>query len=227
MGIVSKIGPLELSIFLFFAAIFLYRVQAAPESRVAAALVFIFSAKFVASFIDGFSISEATKLTFGELDTVFAYLMLAFAFLEIILLKNLTKWKSSDLTFLAGLLGLGFLNLTWKLTLSAGISANDFLYVLSVFLFLFLRPTRADMKFLPIFGVVLISLVFITAMVKYQNPAHPYFQLDYGLGGQYQNRVWDFFYLQERFRGPYFHPNQLGIQITFLSLLIIIILKRL
>ena len=129
MGIIARIGPLELSVVLFFAALFLYRIQAAPESRAAAALVFICSAKFVASFINGFSISEATKLSFGELDTVFAYLMLAFAFVEVILLKHVTKWKSSDLWVLAGLLGLGFLNLAWKLTLSAGVRSNDLLYI--------------------------------------------------------------------------------------------------
>jgi len=222
MGIIARIGPLELSVVLFFAALFLYRIQAAPESRVAAALVFICSAKFVASFINGFSISEATKLSFGELDTVFAYLMLAFAFVEVILLKHVTKWKSSDLWVLAGLLGLGFLNLTWKLTLSAGVSSNDLLYVIPILLFLALRPKRADLRLLPYFGAAIIFLVSITALVKYQNPLYPYFQSDYGLGGQYQNRVWDFFELEERFRGPYFHPNQLGVQITFLSVLVLL-----
>ena len=112
MGIIAKIGPLELSLILFFAALFLYRIQASPESRVATALVFIFSARFGASFINGFSVSEATKLSFGQLDTVFAYLMLAFAFLEVLLLKHVTKWKSFDLWVLIGLLGFGFLNLT-------------------------------------------------------------------------------------------------------------------
>jgi len=65
-------------------------------------------------------------------------------------------------------------------------------------------------------------MVLITALAKYQNPLFPYFQSDYGLGGQYQNRLWDFFGLEERFRGPYHHPNQLGIAITFLSLLVLL-----
>jgi hypothetical protein len=222
MGIIAKIGPLELSLILFFAALFLYRVQASPESRVATALVFIFSARFGASFINGFSISGATKLSFGELDTVFAYLMLAFAFLEVLLLKQVTKWKSSDLWVLVGLLGLGFLNLTWKLTYNGGIIANDLLYVIPVLLFLSLRPQKTDLRFLPYFGASIILMVFITALAKYQNPLFPYTQVEYGLGGQYQNRVWSFFGLEERFRGPYFHPNQLGIQITFLSLLVLL-----
>jgi len=222
MGIIAKIGPLELSLILFFAALFLYRIQASPESRVATALVFIFSARFGASFINGFSVSESTKLSFGELDTVFAYLMLAFAFLEVLLLKHVTKWKSSDLWVLVGLFGFGFLNLTWKLTYNGGIIANDLLYVLPILLFLSLRPKKTDLKFLPYFGAVIILLVAITALAKYQNPLFPYSQVEYGLGGQYQNRVWSFFGLEERFRGPYFHPNQLGIQITFLSLLVLL-----
>jgi hypothetical protein len=222
MGIIAKIGPLELSLILFFAALFLYRIQASPESRVATALVFIFSARFGASFINGFSVSEATKLSFGQLDTVFAYLMLAFAFLEVLLLKHVTKWKSFDLWVLIGLLGFGFLNLTWKLTYTGGIIANDLLYVIPILLFLSLRPKKTDLKFLPYFGAAIILMVAIAALVKYQNPLFPYFQSDYGLGGQYQNRVWSFFGLEERFRGPYFHPNQLGIQITFLSLLVLL-----
>ena len=222
MGIIAKIGPLELSLILFFAALFLYRIQASPESRVATALVFIFSARFGASFINGFSVSEATKLSFGQLDTVFAYLMLAFAFLEVLLLKNITKWKSSDLWVLVGILGLGFLNLTWKLTYIGGIIANDLLYVLPILLFLSLRPKKIDLRFLPYFGATIILMVFITALAKYQNPLFPYSEVNYGLGGPYQNRVWSFFGLDERFRGPYFHPNQLGIQITFLSLLLLL-----
>ena len=222
MDILAKIGPLELSIIIFLAALFLYRIQAAPESRVATALVFILSARFGASFVSGFSISESTKLSLGELDTIFAYLMLAFAFLEVLLLKHIRPWKSSDLWALVGLLGLGFLNLTWKLTFNGGIIANDLLYVLPILLFLSLRPQKTDLRFLPYFGAAMILTVLITALVKYQNPAYPYFQLDYGLGGSYQNRVWDFFGLEERFRGPYLHPNQLGIQITFLSLLVLL-----
>jgi hypothetical protein len=202
--------------------LFLYRIQAPPESRVATALVFIFSARFGASFIDGFSISEATKLSFGQLDTVFAYLMLAFAFLEVLLLKHVTNWKSSDLWVLVGLLGFGLLNLTWKLTYKGGIIANDFLYVLPILLFLSLRPKKTDLRFLPYFGTTIILLVSVCALVKYQNPLFPYSQTDYGLGGQYQNRVWSFFGWEERFRGPYYHPNQLGIQVTFLSLLVLL-----
>jgi len=222
MGIIAKIGPLEFSIIVFFAALFLYRIQASPESRVATALVFIFSARFGASFINGFSVSEATKLSFGQLDTVFAYLMLAFAFLEVLLLKHVTKWKSSDLWVLVGLLGFGFLNLTWKLTYTGGIIASDLLYVFPILIFLALRPKKTDLRFLPYFGAAIILLVAITALARYQNPLFPYTQVEYGLGGQYQNRVWSFFGLEERFRGPYFHPNQLGIQITFLSLLVLL-----
>jgi hypothetical protein len=222
MGIIAKIGPLELSLILFFAALFLYRIQASPESRVATALVFIFSARFGASFINGFSVSEATKLSFGQLDTVFAYLMLAFAFLEVLLLTHVTKWKSSDLWVLIALFGFGFLNLTWKLTYTGGIIANDLLYVIPILLFLSLRPKKTDLKFLPYFGAAIILMVAIAALVKYQNPLFPYFQSDYGLGGQYQNRVWSFFGLEERFRGPYLHPNQLGVQITFLSILVLL-----
>jgi hypothetical protein len=222
MGIIAKIGPLELSLILFFAVLFLYRIQAAPESRAATALVFIFSARFGASFVNGFSISEESKSSFGALDTAFAYLMLAFAFLEVLLLKHQTRWKNSDLWVLVGLLGLGFLNLTWKLTLKGSIISNDLLYVLPILLFLSLRPKKIDLRFLPYFAATIIIMVFISALAKYQNPLFPYFQTDYGLGGQYQNRLWGFFGWEERFRGPYFHPNQLGIQITFLSLLVIL-----
>ena len=222
MGILAKIGPLELSIIIFLAALFLYRIQAAPESRVATALVFILSARFGASFVSGFSISESTKLSLGELDTIFAYLMLAFAFLEVLLLKHIRPWKSSDLWALVGLLGFGFLNLTWKLTFNGGIIANDLLYVLPILLFLSLRPQKTDLRFLPYFGALIIFMVLTTAMAKYQNPFFPYSQVEYGLGGQYQNRAWSFFGLEERFRGPYSHPNQLGVQITFLSLLVLL-----
>jgi O-antigen ligase len=219
MGFISKIGPLEISVISTFTALFLYRIQASPESRIATGLVFLCSSRFGASFINGFSISEATALSFGQLDTVFAYLMLAFAFLEILLLKHFTKWGIVDIWIIASLFGFGFLNLVWKFAYATGFSANDFLYLVVIFLFLTLHPTREDLRFLPYFGAVIILLVSVVALVKYQNPLFPYRQVDYGLGSPYQNRVWDFFGHEERFRGPYFHPNQLGIQITFLSTL--------
>ena len=186
---------------------------------VATALIFLCSSRFGASFINGFSISEATKLSIGQLDTVFAYLMLAFAFLEVLLLKRVSKWNSTDLWVLTGILGLGLLNLIWKMAFATGFTANSFLYVAVVLLFIALHPTRKDLKFLPYFGASVIFLVSVVALLKYQNPLFPYTGVDFGLGSPYQNRVWDFFGLEERFRGPYFHPNQLGIQITFLSML--------
>jgi hypothetical protein len=221
VALISKIGPLEISLISFFGALFLYRIQAPPESRIATALFFIFSARFGGSFINGFSISEATKLSFGQLDTVFAYLMLAFAFLEVLLLKRVSKWQRSDLWVMGGLFGFGILNLIWKLAFSIGLSANDFLYTLVLLLTLSLRPTRVDLKFLPYLGALLILMVALTALFKYQNPLFPYRNVDYGLGSQYQNRLWIFLGWDERFRGPYYHPNQLGIQITFLSLLVL------
>ena len=222
MALISKIGPLELSLISFLGVLTLYRIQAAPASRVATGLVFIFTARFGASFINGFAISDATKASLGELDTVFAYVMLGFAFLEVLLLKHEKKWSSYDLALALGVLGIGFLYLGWKLTYNFQLISSDFLYLLPIFLFLALRPTRSDLRFLPYFGAVVILLVFFTALIKYQNPLHPYSGVDYGLGSPYQNRVWVFFGLEERFRGPYFHPNQLGIQITFLSLLVLV-----
>ena len=166
MGIISKIGPLELSLIFFFGVLLLYRIQAASESRAATALVFIFSARFGSSFIAGFSISESTKSLLGELDTVFSYLMLAFALLEVLLLKHATNWKSSDLWVLVGLLGIGFLNLAWKLTYKGGIIANDLLYVIPILLLLSLRPKKIDLRFLPYFGATIIVMVLITALTR-------------------------------------------------------------
>jgi hypothetical protein len=222
MTFISRFGPLEISLVSLFLALFLYRIQAAAESRIATALMFICTSRFGASFINGFSISEATKLSFGQLDTVFAYLMLAFAFLEVLLIRKVAKWKAADLWVLVSILGLGFLNLTWNLAFAVGLSANDFIYVIVILLFLAIHPTREDLKFLPYFGAIIILLVLVVALLKYQNPLFPYRKVDYGLGSPYQNRVWDFFGWEERFRGPYFHPNQLGIQITFLSMLVLL-----
>lgn len=222
MSVISRIGTLELFLVSLFAVLLIYRAQAVPESRVATALVFVFSARFGSSFINGFSISEATKMTFGQLDTIFAYLMLTFAFLEVLLIKRNTKWSKIDICSIGAIFGLGLLNLVWKLAYGNGLSANDLIYSFVVLIFLLLHPTRADLRLLPFFGASIIFLVFVVALAKYQNPLFPYTQIDYGLGGPYQNRVWEVFGLEERFRGPYFHPNQLGIQITFLSALVLL-----
>jgi hypothetical protein len=221
MTLISKIGPLEFSVIACLGALLLYRIQAAPESRVATALVFIFLARFASSFINGFSISDSTEAILGQLDTVFSFIMLGFAFLEVLLLKHVQKWRRPDLWILSGLLGIGFLNLVWKLTLNSQLISNDFLYLLPIVIFLALRPMRSDLKFLPYFGALMILLVFVSAVAGYQNPLHPYRGVDFGLGSQYQNQMWSLFGLEERFRGPYFHPNQLGIQITFLSVLVL------
>jgi hypothetical protein len=59
-------------------------------------LAFISSAHLGTSFVSGFSISESLKLSFGELEMVFSYPMLAFGRLEVIPLKNVTRWKVAD-----------------------------------------------------------------------------------------------------------------------------------
>jgi hypothetical protein len=222
MALISKIGPFEASIIFLLAALFLYRIQAPSESRVASAMVFLFLAKFGASFIGGFPISNLTESLLGQLNAIFAYLMLAFVLLEVLLLKLATAWERADLQFLACIFGVGVLNLVWKLTFNLNLSAHDLIYALTILLVTFLRPTRIDLRFLPYLGAFLILLVAVTALFKYQNPQFPYRGVDYGLGSPYQNSVWSFFGLTERFRGPFYHPNQLGIQITFLSLLVLL-----
>jgi hypothetical protein len=197
-------------------ALLISRLLAKSNTRSSAGLSFVVLAYVGGIILNGFEISHASKGFLGQLNTVFSFLMLGFALLETLLLDHIERWRRSDWFILIGVTGLGVLNLGWKFFILGGFISSDLLYPSSIILLILLRPGRKDLENLSKIGIAGISLIFLIACLHYQEPYNPYTQTDYGVDGPYHNWTWDAFGYTERFRGPYQHPNMLGIQVVFL-----------
>ena len=222
MSLIAQLGLLGWSSVFTFACLGIYRFQARPESRAGIAVLYIFVLRMGTPILDGFSISTATKSALGQLNTIFAYIFLALAFFEVVTSKKVMKWRGKDYFVLIGLFALCIMYIFWKIYLAGSFRSSDFPYLLSLLLVAILKPTLDDLRFLPFAGYVFVSLLFLLAALRYQNPNYPYFQEDYGMSGPYHNVIWDIFGIRERFRGPYMHPNHLGMHVVFFSILMMI-----
>jgi hypothetical protein len=84
----------------------------------------------------------------------------------------------------------------------------------------FLGPTVENFDSLRLVGLISLIFIYYLLIVKYNSPA-----LDQISGRpipgvsapEYRNLVWTLFGLEDRFRGPFGHPNQLGIFCAFFA----------
>jgi hypothetical protein len=226
MSVFTKIGPIGFIVLLSTFAWILFRIQASEDSRGATALCLIIFARIANPVIDGFSISLASASSFGQLNTVFSFILLSLAFLEVILIRQKKAWGFLDKVILISLFGVGVYHLFWISLLQGFLISSDLLFLIQLSLFIALHPTAYDLRYLPRVSILVLVILFIIAVYRYQNPMYPYWQSDYGISGPYSNSLWTWFGIEERFRGPYQHPNTLGVQVVFLSVLVMSTRRR-
>jgi len=227
MNILAKIGPSGFVLILCMFSWVIYRLQAAEASRGPTALCLILAARIINPIVDGFSISLSTSSAVGQLNTVISFLLLGLAFLEIILIGKKEPWKPMDKLILGSIFALGVYHLFWIYLIDGSFESSDFLFLIQLGLVILLHPTITDLRYVSKFSVLILLILIVIALNRYQSPMFPYKQTDYGLSGPYSNFLWPLFGMEERFRGPYQHPNTVGIQVVFLSILILVSAKRL
>ena len=143
----------------------------------------------VLALIEGFLAVERNRL--GKQATKF---LLAYFFFYLLILLA---------AFFSGL----------ELTLSS-------LYLIAFFmLILFLGPKNENLDGLRFVGLISMFFIYYLLLTDY-NPMQ-YSTLGKPIAGmsapEYRNFVWDIFGLQDRFHGPFSHPNQLGMYSAFFS----------
>jgi hypothetical protein len=213
----SRIGIAALIIPTLMAVYFMLTFLRKPSVNLAFVLIVL--SKLLNPIFDGFAFSRDTKLFIGQLNTVSTYFLLAFSVYEVIISKKKQNWNRSDAYILTGLFIIGFAFIFWKFYSFNNVGSSDITYLIVLVLFTMLRPNKSCFNFLPAVSFFLISIVFLCAVFRYQNPYFPYYQTDFGATGPYHNFMWDIFGISERFRGPYISPNILGYNIVILCIL--------
>lgn len=214
-------GPLLLATFVLFIFTFIFfRLMSPSDSRSASAVLFIFVAIIGNPIIQGFSFSRDNPLGIGELNTIFSYLMLALAFMETLLQKRNRLFCTASRIILFGLFSLVTLFLAWVFSLIGSFQFSHFIPIAILFLVVWLRPVANDLRYLPYLARVCVVLLMTLALFKYQSPNWQFGTRNFGVDGPYYNALWDVFGLVERYRGPYQHPNALGMQLTLISCLL-------
>jgi hypothetical protein len=214
-------GPLILSAFsLFIFTLFLFRLMAPSSTRSASAVLFIFIAIIGNPIIQGFNFSQDNPLGIGELNTIFSYLMLMFAFMEVLLQRKNSSLSRESKSILVGLFTLAILFLIWVFSLTGSFQFSQFIPITILCLIFWSRPVFTDLRYLPYLARVCVCLLVTLALFKYQSPNWQFGTRNFGVDGPYHNALWDVFGLIERYRGPYQHPNAFGMQITLISSLL-------
>jgi len=216
--LISKIGAPGFALLLILLIYFILRTRKATETNYC--LLFLFLSKLVNPIIAGFSFSQGTKLFIGQLNTVTSYIFLIMAASEIVISKKKQGWQKSKVIALVGLSLISISFLFWKLYAHSNFALSDFLFLITLIIFILTGPSESSKRILAYVSATLLSIVFLCATLRYQNPFFPYYQADFGIDGPYHNFMWDFFGLTERFRGPYISPNICAYNIVFLSVLI-------
>jgi hypothetical protein len=215
--IFTKIGFPGLIVILFIV-VYLFSLRL-REKAANYALMFILASKLLNQIVGGFTFSANFGSVFGEVNTVLTYLLLALAFSEAFFFKGEFRWPKSNHYVFIGLYVLGVGYISWAFYTGLDNGMNNFAFLLSLSLFIYSKPVKEDLRLGPILAFLLITILLLCAILRYQNPYFPYYQTDYGVDGPYHNFLWEVFGFTERFRGPYIHPNHLGFNVVFIAVL--------
>jgi hypothetical protein len=222
VSVLSRIGLPGFIVLLAFLCLFLYRLLSTEKSRMPFLVGLIIISKVLNPVISGFVQSLQAAQFIGQLNTIFSYVVFIFCAIEIVLSQKNMAWNRNEKLTLVCILLLGIMYLGWSYILNGHLISSDFLFMIQISLVYIARPCANDLRNLPKIALGIIVVIFVLAIMKYQNPLYPYYQTDYGVDGPYHNAIWDLFGYTERLRGPFSHPNQLGVQIVFLSSLLLI-----
>jgi len=214
MNLIAKVGLPGLAAILIILIYLLTLSLRVTEANYAPIL--IIASKLLNQIVGGFPFSNSLGSIFGDANTVLTYTLLSLAFIDAFFFRTRYRWPRSNLFIFLGLyiLGLGFI--LWMVFLGATIGLSFYIFLLTLTLFIYSHPTKRDFGSAPYLCFLIICIIFICAVVRFQNPYFPYSQSDFGLDGPYHNLVWDFFGHTERFRGPYISPNILGFNVVFI-----------
>jgi len=183
------------------------------------ALLMLLVSKLSGQIVDGFTWAHETKTSIGQFNTVLTYFFLALTLVELLLISRGRTRELSDWIIYSSLLIIGVSFLFWKIFLNVNLAFSDYLFVVTVIIYILIRSNESDLRFIPVMAFFLLTIVFISACFRYQNPYASSGEISFGLQGPYHNFMWDLFGITQRFTGPYLTPNVLGYNIVLLCVL--------
>jgi len=210
----NKIGLNGLIIILLFLIYLL--VAAIRPVAISFGICFLLAARLLQLIVGGFEFSERLGSVFGNANTVISFLMLSCAIVETIFFGKKSNWARGEYLIFFGLYVIGIQFLLWKIFLGKNLVISDFVYLAMLTVFIIMKPNIDYLHHIFKVSFLLISILFILAIFRYQNPYALYTETFYGVDGPYYNFMWDIFGLTERLRGPYTTPNVLAYNVVFI-----------
>ena len=196
-----------------------FRLRASVHSRPAFALFFIVSGQINNILVQGITvINVPTPL--GQMNAFVTWMGLSLGGLETLLYTRTLKFKSSasSSSTLGWLLFFNIANIYALVSNKGNVIFSDFFMFLSTFVILKIRPTRADLNLTLHYLTFVVVVNFICVFEKIRSPSYPFKTLPSYHLPPYRNFTWEIFGIDERYRGPFQHPNAAGAYFALIAI---------
>ena len=197
----------------------IFRLRGSVHSRPAFALFFIVSGQINNILIQGITvINVPTPL--GQMNAFITWLELSLGGLEALLYVRTLGFKSNrkSQATLQWLLLFNIANIYALVSNHGTLIFSDFFMFLSTFVILKTRPTRTDLTLTLHYLTFVIVVNFFCVFQKIRSPDYPFNTLPSYHLPPYRNFTWSIFGIDERYRGPFQHPNATGAYLALIAI---------
>ncbi len=196
-----------------------FRLRGSVHTRPAYSLLFIIAGQLNNILIQGIpGINIPTPL--GQMNAFVTWILLSLGALEALLYRRTLTFDSNYRSHNA-LVFLALFNIANIYAISSNggnIIYSDFFLFLSVFVILLTRPTRADLKLTLHYMSFVVIVNFYCVFAKIRSPSYPFNSLPSYSLPPYRNFTWEIFGIEERYRGPFQHPNAAGAYLALIAI---------
>ena len=184
------------------------------------AISLIACSTFIGPIIRGFPIFQFST-PIGDFDAVVTWFILALAGIESARIRGESIHSGSQ-RLLLKVLFLGWVYVALLKIYQQETFRPSFAYLpVVILLVLRLAPSMQSFMFVSPVVIFLNILLFISMLTRFQSEVNDPTQSLEIRGVEYQNFLWDIFGTNERFRGPYSHPNSAAEFLSFSAILLI------
>jgi hypothetical protein len=164
----------------------------------------------------------------GQMNAFATWILLSLGGLEALLYRRTLTFNSNQKSH-AALVFLALFNIANIYAISSNggnIIFSDFFLFLSVFVILMTRPTRTDLNLTLHYMCFVIIVNFFCVFEKIRSPSYPFNSLPSYRLAPYRNFTWSIFDIEERYRGPFQHPNAAGAYLALIAIFFLVSKKK-
>ena len=170
------------------------------------------------------------KTKLGLFNATFSWVCISFSFVECLLSRNKFTISRQAIQFQFFQVLYSALFILSAITNGGGFFYSHLFISATALILIYLAPISRDLVSIEWIGVACTTFIWFTLLSGYNPP-----EIDQRTGlpiagtdaQSYRNVTWEIFNLDNRFHGPFTHPNQLGIFCAFFATILLTSNKRL